>query len=194
MSDYQMLSEQPALWWLNVIVGLVITLLFYGTFPVVFSKVREKGITKKRYRGYCICAAIVVYIFFVLWYIAMEEEGIPEMAPAVLWTGVFYKVGLSSLEKRGKILSSMPQKAAQPVKEPESVSAPKSAGSAARYDKSEQRPVTVSRKPGKPFGETADARCGTGGGTVCFCRNCGCKLVPDSKFCSICGTKVVREW
>lgn len=29
---------------------------------------------------------------------------------------------------------------------------------------------------------------------VRFCRNCGCELVPDSKFCSICGTKVVKEW
>lgn len=27
-----------------------------------------------------------------------------------------------------------------------------------------------------------------------FCRNCGYELVPGSKFCSLCGTKVVKEW
>lgn len=194
MSDVQMLSEQPALWWLNIIVGLVITLFFYGTFPVVFSKVRERGITKKRYRGYCICAAIAVYIFFVLWYIAMEEEGLPKTAPAVLWTGVFYKIGLSSLEKRGKILSSMPQKPAQPAKKREPVSAVKSTVPPVRNDLREQKSYVASRESGKAFHETADARRSAGGGTVCFCRNCGCKLAPDSKFCGICGTKVIREW
>lgn len=29
---------------------------------------------------------------------------------------------------------------------------------------------------------------------VKFCRNCGCELVPGSKFCSTCGTKVIKEW
>lgn len=29
---------------------------------------------------------------------------------------------------------------------------------------------------------------------VKFCRNCGCELAPGSKFCSTCGTKVVKEW
>lgn len=29
---------------------------------------------------------------------------------------------------------------------------------------------------------------------VRFCRNCGCELVPGGKFCSACGTEVVKEW
>lgn len=34
----------------------------------------------------------------------------------------------------------------------------------------------------------------TGESAVRFCRSCGCELVPGSKFCSACGTKVIKEW
>ena len=50
-------------------------------------------------------------------YIAVGAEGVPNMFPAVLWTGISYKIGLSSLDKRGKILAFMPPKPVQSVKE-----------------------------------------------------------------------------
>ena len=29
---------------------------------------------------------------------------------------------------------------------------------------------------------------------ICYCRECGFQLVPESMFCSKCGTKVMKEW
>lgn len=194
VSDYQVWSEQPAVWVLSAVISLVFTLLLYGTFPIVFSKTRKDGITKKRYRGYCICAVVVIYICLMMVYAALEVEGAPGMIPAVLWTGVFYKAGLSSLEKRGKILASVPQKAPQPEKKQEPVPAHQGTASAVQGDMREQGSLTVDREAGKFFNETTDAGRGTGGGTARFCRNCGCELIPDSKFCSVCGTEIVREW
>lgn len=194
MSDFQMWSEQPALWWLSAMMGIVLAMLFYGTFPIVFSKTRTSGITKGRYRWYCIGAAVGVYAVLTILYSAMGIEEIPDMIPAVFWTGVFYKAGLSSLKKRGNLLPSAPRETAQLIKEPESASVPQSALTAEQGDTREPQPSAASRKPEKVLDKTAEASRTTGGGPVRFCRNCGCQLVPGSKFCGICGTKVVREW
>ena len=198
MSDYQLWSEQPALWWLNAAISLALTLFFYGAFPIAFSKARKSGITKKRYRGYCICAAIVAYIILVIVYIAVGAEGVPNMFPAVFWTGIFYKIGLSSLDKRGKILAFMPPKPVQSVKEQKPAPQKTSAIPKVQYDKQEQKleqkTFVINRETGEVLAETTGAIQRENKSMVRFCRNCGCELVPDSKFCSICGTKVVKEW
>lgn len=192
MNDYQMWSEQPELWVIDFVISLALTLLLYGTFPIVFAKTRKGGITKKRYRGYCICASVAVYVLLMILYVVTGEEGVPGMFPAVFWTGVFYRAGLSTLGKRGKILAFMPQKTPQPVKGQEPASAPNETASAVQYDV--RKPLAVTREAERPLEETTDARRGTGEGTVRFCRNCGCELVPGSQFCAMCGTKIVREW
>lgn len=54
--------------------------------------------------------------------------------------------------------------------------------------------LTAERKEAKGLGSALTESRQTDGNLVKFCRNCGCELVPGSKFCSICGTKVVKEW
>ena len=161
MSDYQLWSEQPALWWLNAAISLALTLFFYGAFPIAFSKARKSGIAKKRYRGYCICAAIVAYIILVIVYIAVGAEGVPNMFPAVLWTGISYKIGLSSLDKRGKILAFMPPKPVQSVKEQRPAPQKTSAIPKVQYDKQEQKleqkTFVINRETGEVLAETTGA-------------------------------------
>lgn len=190
MNGYQIWSEQPELWALNFAVSLAFTILLYGAFPIVFARVRKGEITKGRYRGYCIAAAVTGYVFLMVLYAATEEEGVPNMVPAVLWTGVFYKIGLSSLEKRGKLAASVPE---NPVKTWEPVSHGQGAA-AARRDIQSPKPPAAVRQGERPGDAPTAVRLDAGGAPVRFCRHCGGALVPNSRFCSICGTKVVREW
>ena len=60
--------------------------------------------------------------------------------------------------------------------------------------KLEQKTFVINRETGEVLAETTGAIQRENKSMVRFCRNCGCELVPDSKFCSICGTKVVKEW
>jgi len=195
VSDYQLWAEHSGLWWLNAALSLVWTLFLYGTFPIVFAKTRKTGITKKHYRRCCAGAAVTVYILLIIIHIVAGEEQIPNMAAALLWTTVFEQVGLSSLQKRGKIVSTMERKTTKSSKKHERVSQGSVAIAKERYvaQEVEEKTFVINKDTGEVLSEETNVR-RTTVNAIRFCRHCGNELVPDSKFCSICGTKVIREW
>lgn len=51
MSDYQLWSEQPVLWWLTAAISPVLIILFYGTFRLFFQKFVKKKSQKSATGG-----------------------------------------------------------------------------------------------------------------------------------------------
>ena len=79
------------------VTNLAFTLIIYGAFPLIFSRVRSEPITKKAYKTVC-------YIFnFVVMVLVNLANGSYAwtLPPYILWTSVFSNSGYKKLEKRG---------------------------------------------------------------------------------------------
>ena len=42
MNYFELFQENPALLFLVIVISLIVTLLVYGTFPIIFAKTRKK--------------------------------------------------------------------------------------------------------------------------------------------------------
>ena len=87
--------QEYLLTFLKMLLSLVITVLAYGTFPLIFAGVRKKPITKKMYRG--ICIVINAISMFLLSFL---NETVSSGLAYVLWTFVFSTAGIKTLEKK----------------------------------------------------------------------------------------------
>lgn len=77
------------------VVSLGITVLAYCVFPLIYAKSRKNPIQKKKYTRLCYGINFLVMLLFAV------INGSSSGAPYFLWTWVFSKSGLKTLERRG---------------------------------------------------------------------------------------------
>ena len=206
MSYFELLQESPGLFIIALLISLVLTLFVYGAFPVIFAKTRKKPITKKKYRILCYGINFVGIVFFV------ALNGAAAGGPYILWTWVFAKYGIKTLESKGLLTDSV---TTEEVSNPaEHASIPPSSDNTPTEPSVRIQLSDPDAPPSKPHGNwhiyaddvllktndtpKADTTPSTTTGThpsstppkVQFCRNCGSKLGEGYRFCTECGTKV----
>jgi len=104
-ADYiQLMQENPDLFFVMLLLSMLITLVAYGTFPIIFAKTRKKSITKKKYRGLCFAYNTISIVL-----VSLITGNISSGGPYVLWTFVFTRVGFGILENRGILVEPQEQ-------------------------------------------------------------------------------------
>ena len=96
------------------------------------------------------------------------------MGPYALWTGVFSSAGVKILNKKGYLFDEDEANNAAPTAE----TAPSPV-----IEESDEANTIVDEKI--PAAEE-DTECS-------YCRQCGFKLLPESNFCSACGSPVIKS-
>lgn len=92
--SYELFKEGPSVYIPVLLLSIVVTMLAYGAFPIVFSRICKSSITKKKYHLICYCVNFLVVILFIV--INGKSNG----APYILWTGVFSSLGWKKVEVR----------------------------------------------------------------------------------------------
>ena len=110
---YELFKEDPAVFFIVVLINLIFTLIIYGLFPLLFAKCRKKPITEKKYKrvcywvnGFlCICAFIYSY-----------DGEASNFAPYLLWTSIFVKQGKKILFSKNILDGYMPKESQSNLK------------------------------------------------------------------------------
>ncbi len=157
---------------LNILFSLLITMIAYGSVPLILARARKKNITKRKYRLLCFCINFPIMVLFAILRFINGDEAF-SVFPYFLWTLVFSRFGIKMLTKRGIL------EGAQPI---DSTETPTNQASKV-IDCEGPEKIDMETK-NSPKEEKLQIR---------FCRKCGFELVPGSDFCSKCGTAVVRE-
>ena len=166
---YELFNQGPAAYIPIILVSLLITLVAYGTFPLVFARMRKKTITKKKYNLFCYCVNFLVMVLFV----AMNGNS-SSGAPYLLWTWVFSMSGIKTLKIRGVLEETQNKNYKNDVS----------------TEVAEVANTTISKDSmiaaaGLPVSEEMPR--------IRFCRKCGFELIDGSEFCSRCGTAITKE-
>ena len=166
---YELFNQGPAAYIPIILVSLLITLVAYGTFPLVFARMRKKTITKKKYNLFCYCVNFLVMVLFV----AVNGNS-SSGAPYLLWTWVFSMSGIRTLKVRGVLEETQNKNYKNDVS----------------TEVAEVANTTISKDSmiaaaGLPVSEEMPR--------IRFCRKCGFELIDGSEFCSRCGTAITKE-
>ena len=78
-----------------LVISLVVTVLAYCAFPLIYARNRKNAIQRKKYTFLCYGINFLVMLLFAV------INGGSSGAPYFLWTWVFSKSGLKTLERRG---------------------------------------------------------------------------------------------
>lgn len=100
--NYELFMQEPAAYLFVLFVQLIITLLAYGFFPLLFSKIRNKSITKRKYKFICYIVNFLILVIFIIC-----NGGTSNGVPYLLWTGVFSRCGVNILCRRRVIDSEL---------------------------------------------------------------------------------------
>ncbi len=95
MYYYDLFTQGPIVYIPVLVISLVITMLAYGAFPLIFSRVRKKQISKKKFTLLCYGVNLLVMIAFIAF--GSKSSG----GPYVLWTWLFSSAGIRKLDDRG---------------------------------------------------------------------------------------------
>ena len=166
---YELFNQGPAAYIPIILVSLLITLVAYGTFPLVFARMRKKTITKKKYNLFCYCVNFLVMVLFV----AMNGNS-SSGAPYLLWTWVFSMSGIKTLKIRGVLEETQNKNYKNDV-----------STEVAEVAKTTISKDTMMAAAGLPVSEEMPR--------IRFCRKCGFELIDGSEFCSRCGTAIKKE-
>lgn len=98
--SYEVFQQGPSTYVPYILVSLVVTVIAYGMIPVIVAKTRKGPITKKKYLFICYGLNFLLMIIFAL----LDNRS--SMAPYLLWTWIFTKRGLNTLEYR-KVLKRL---------------------------------------------------------------------------------------
>lgn len=209
MSNFELFQESPGLFFIILLISLVLTLFVYGAFPVIFAKTRKKPITKKKYRILCYGINFAGIVFFV------ALNGAAAGGPYILWTWVFSKYGIKTLESKGLLIDVVSVKNAAPTQKYNEVS-PSSDNipveSTVKIQLSDPSPspsnphsnwhiyaddvlLKTENTPNADVSPTGTINVSTAPPPprVQFCRKCGNKLEVNHRFCGECGTKVYKN-
>lgn len=157
MNYYDLLQEDPALFFLMLLVSLVLTLVVYSVFPIIFSKKRKKPISETKYKLLCYGVNFIGMMFFI------ALNGASSGAPYLLWTWIFSNRGIKNLKSRGYLSDGkeVTKKIARKVSDSNDM--PKT-------DKSAENKIRFCRKCGKTLPSDA-----------VFCNKCGTKIITDGE-------------
>lgn len=86
--------------WRLLIFSLLITIFFYGLFPLLFAGLRKKPIKRSTFRIICFVFNFLIMALFL--FVAESSTG----GPYALWTTIFSGVGISILKNRGLIIEN----------------------------------------------------------------------------------------
>lgn len=92
---------------LEIILGLLITCLFYSVIPICAAVFCHTQISKKYYGTICIISIVEVALLFS--FITVYAGFSWKASPAIIWGYVSYRIGVSILSKHG-LLTSEPKK------------------------------------------------------------------------------------
>ena len=93
--------------WIGLLVGLVETAVCYGIIPMLIICF-AKNIDQKTYKTICIIITVIIAVAFFVVASLTDEASRWTALPAILWGGVFYKIGAGIIEKR-KMRDKLPQ-------------------------------------------------------------------------------------
>lgn len=172
MELVELYRTAPATFFIVLIVSLIITLLSYCAIPLIFAATRKTPITKRRYRVLCFALNLIVMIIFI----AINGESI-SIGPYALWTGVFSSAGVKILNKKGYLFDEEEANNAASTASTAETALPPVIEEISELNTivDEKIPATVE-----------DTACR-------YCGQCGFKLLPDSSFCSACGSPVIKS-
>lgn len=94
MTYLDLYAQSPEVYFAALAVMLAITLIAYGIFPILFSKIRKNPITAKKFRITCYAVNLIPLAFFLV----ISEK--PSFFPYFVWTSVFSSVGIKMLKKK----------------------------------------------------------------------------------------------
>ncbi len=200
MTYFELLQESPGLFILTIIISLIVTLIAYGSFPLIFSRIQKSNITKKKYYMLCYCINFAVMVLFI------AINGEPSSGgPYLLWTWVFSSLGLKTLKSRGILGEGQIASHSRPSSIEETIIT--ETPIVGDYQK-----CNTCQNCGYELidGAAFCNMCGTKvfsvdllnntepnnnavNDKICFCRKCGNKLHEDAKFCNKCGTQIIPE-
>lgn len=78
----------------SILLSILITLVAYGTFPLIFAKIRKKAITTRAYLFTCFAFNFFIRLFFFIF------NNSSASAPYVIWTIVFSSLGKHILNSK----------------------------------------------------------------------------------------------
>lgn len=173
--------------------SLVITLLAYGAFPLLFSRMWKRSITQRKYHVWCYA---VNCIFMILFQLQSEES---TLAPYLLWTSVFTWLGSRNLQLRGRMEDYdgilLPDDPTRRVvcktcgyKSTEYFEACPNCGKYTKeyvYEPPSDIPLPLQSPEASATSSTDPAPDG-----IRFCRRCGTRLLDGGKFCHKCGLAI----
>ena len=96
MSWGEMFEQGPQVFIPAMLISLALTLLAYGSFPLILAKARKAPISVKKYKRYCYGFNAIVMV--VLGFLG---GGAISIGPYFLWTWIFSNSGVKILEEKG---------------------------------------------------------------------------------------------
>ena len=193
----------------RLLLALLLTAIYYGLFPIIFSLVRKKPITKKKYNLLCYGINFVLMIV-----IQSAEASSYSAAPYAIWTLIASSIGSAFLKNKAVLCTSLPAKQAtkviennQPISQPTIIqtAVEPSPQEPPEHENSIQQTVspqkTVRLTPivspsiycfacGKalPANSHFCQHCGMDQTKGILCPSCGTLLEADKNFCHNCGS------
>lgn len=158
----ELLEQGPGFYVPVLLLSLFITTALYAFFPILFSIIRKKGITVRKYRVFCYAFNFFVMVLFMTFY------GRSSSAPYIIWTSVFCHFGLKILERKNVI------------EDHNSVS-----------EKTSESSLEFSEKNNNNY-NTELATIPHQKSKSRFCKFCGSSIDPYTKKCTGCGRQYFR--
>ncbi len=94
----KLLQQEPGIFIVVLLISIIITLAAYSAFPLIFAAVRNKPITKKKYRCLCYGINVAVMLLFMVF-----NGGSINIGPYFLWTWAFSSCGIKILDSNGSL-------------------------------------------------------------------------------------------
>lgn len=98
--NFEAYQSNPSSFFVQIILNVFLTALFYGAGPVLFSAIRKSPVSIRFYRNFCVLYTIFVYLLFSVLYLLAGISGVPNMTAAVIWGVIFYRVCRKKLQKK----------------------------------------------------------------------------------------------
>lgn len=150
---------------MEFVLSLIATAALYCAFPLIFSALIKKPMTKKRYTTVCFISNAVLCIAVNALYSTSSPLRSMFYAPYVLWTACFAELGRKILSKRGMLAESKKSS-----------------------DGSEKQASTEAEKLVTPAAEQPEKS-----RSARYCLKCGSELNDADIFCRKCGARVWRQ-
>ena len=174
---YEIFEQGPEVFIPFIIFSLIITVVAYGAFPLLYSLLLEKNITKKKYNKLC-----YLINFFIMILFCIINGEVSSLAPYFLWTSIFASLGINIFKKRGFLEDTQKNNQTKASNcHTESISK-----SPQIPNSNEKTEISYNHNSyGNGISLHAEKML-----QISYCRKCGNRVTGDSVFCNKCGTKI----